>query len=194
MAQGVDVGHGGGHFGGAHGHQLQPHQPLRRDLRVVAVAEANGDVDPGALELGRAEDAVTGSIHRMQAGLQAHFSVGADGVEAMQPRHDPLRGEQRFGAHGDDQALFAVGADLVHRAPQGLKPLMQLWQSRTRGRGQADPPVVADEQLDAQILLERLDLVTDRRGGDVQLLGRRSEALGARGDLEVGQCDQRWES
>ena len=53
---------------------------------------------------------------------------------------------------------------------------------------------VESARLDAEHLLERLDLVTDRGLGDVQLLGRLGEREMARRGLEGAQAVERGEA
>ena len=59
------------------------------------------------------------------------------------------------------------------------------------GFGEHEALALAIEQLDAELGLERLDLVADRALGDEQLLGRAGEALVPRRGLEGLQGVQR---
>ena len=59
------------------------------------------------------------------------------------------------------------------------------------GLGDDQALALAVEQLEAELLLQRLDLVADRALRDEQLLGGAREALVPRGGLEGLQCVER---
>ena len=146
-------------------------------LRGVEDQEAfdkglNNTTDASALatlfwKLGRGE--VAPALGRLaQARGNPHLDFGPRFEEAVQPRHQPARGERRRRAHGK-HAAAPVRAHPFDRLRQGVEPLAQLGQAGARGVGQLERAVVAVEQLHAQRFLQRLDLVAHRRGRDVQL-------------------------
>jgi len=61
----------------------------------------------------------------------------------------------------------------AHRRPLEQRPDVR--EQRRTGRGERDRAAVADEQPNAQILLERLDLLRQRRSRDQQTCRRPAE-------------------
>src|SRR5690606_25981461 len=61
------------------------------------------------------------------------------------------------------------------------------------GIGQFDPPADAAKERLAQVVLQRSDLVADRRLGDIQFLGGTRKAPQPRGGLEADERGKRGE-
>ena len=59
------------------------------------------------------------------------------------------------------------------------------------GLGQFGAPGIAREELDAELLFQRLDLMADGGAGDAELAGRQPEAAEPRGGFEGGQSAKR---
>jgi hypothetical protein len=86
-----------------------------------------------------------------------------------------------------DLARDATSADL-RKAPEVRGVIEQLRRERQQlgsGAGEEDGFARALEQQDAELTLERLDLLTDRRLGNVQLLGGAPEVQLASDSNEV---------
>ena len=78
-------------------------------------------------------------------------------------------------------------ADLAHRAVDPRQRLLHRQQQLRAGAGQLDRARVAQEQADADLFLERLDLPADRRLGQRHFLGRGAEVEVPRHRLEGPQ-------
>ena len=109
------------------------------------------------------------------------------GEEVAEPRQQPVRREDRNG--GDPEPLAA--------RPLSRQGPCKVAEGAPGGRGeqpagsrQRDTARLAVEQLFAQGALEAGDAVTDRRGRDVELFGRRLERARARRQLEGLQREQ----
>ena len=113
--------------------------------------------------------------------------------EAVETRQQPELGEGRY--HRDLQlARDLAGDGAAYRPAEMLEAARQFRQHGAAGVGQQQPACQSLEQLDAQLLLERLHLMADGSRGDVQLVGRLDEAQVACGRLERPQAPQRWQS
>ena len=64
---------------------------------------------------------------------------------------------------------------LARRVLDRVEDLARAHEERRAGRGQLDLALVAQQQLRADLLLERADLLAQRRLGHVQALGRAAE-------------------
>src|SRR4051794_26052821 len=96
---------------------------------------------------------------------------------------EPFGGEIRRGADGErTRALALHDARRAERNP--VEGVAQHGEIIAPGLGDDEPLALAIEQLEAEGLLERLDLVADRPLRDTKLLRRPGEALVARRSLE----------
>ena len=112
------------------------------------------------------------------------------GVKAGEPRHQPLAG--KTGQEADRQGPRGIAAaQLLDGAADARESLAQGRQQAAPGRSQLEPAGEAAEQGDAEVGLQGLHLVTDRRLGDVQLLGGLGEAQVPRPGLEGAQGIER---
>src|SRR5579885_2273114 len=111
------------------------------------------------------------------------------GAETRQPGRQPERGE---GDRGPDHEPPAgtPAEDLLGPGCQPLENVAEQWQVGLASFGQAQPPRKTMEQEPAEMLLERADLLADRRGRHTQLLGGRHEAAVTRRRLEGAQPPQ----
>src|SRR3954451_23164885 len=95
----------------------------------------------------------------------------------------PLGGEIRRGADGEHaRALALHDARGAERDP--VEGVAQHGEIIAPGLGDDEPLALAIEQLEAERLLERLDLVAHRPWRDAKLVRRPGEALMARRSLE----------
>jgi hypothetical protein len=85
-----------------------------------------------------------------------------------------------------------VGIEAVGRRRDGVEGVAHRRQIAFTGRGQAECAVEAPEQDHTEARLQGLDLVADRRLGDVQLVRRSGEAEVAGSRLEGAQRIQGW--
>ena len=145
----------------------------------AATSEAHGEID-----------VVTIEVDRRGAGHQAHAHVRQLRVQRGQARQQPARRERRRDA--DHQfALAALLAQGLHAARDPFERLAEVLGRELPVARQLEPAARALEQRDAQELLEAADLVTDRRGSDVQLACGPGEAERPGGGLERAQRRQR---
>ena len=118
-----------------------------RDRRVQAAVENASDLD------------VARHDPFVQPQVRAHRRDELIGQPADIPEPQracgPLQAPLRAGGEGDDLAGIS--------------------QEKAAGRGQLDVPAVANEQRAPDARLERLDLLRQRRRGDMQTLGRAPE-------------------
>ena len=112
------------------------------------------------------------------------------GAEAVEPRHQPFGREGGIEADRDSAALL-VGAQQVGGVGQLVETVPHGRQGGLAGLGQPERAGQAPEQRDAHLFLKRLDLVADRRRGDMQLLGGLGEAQMPRRGLEGAQRIER---
>ncbi|MNF78377.1 hypothetical protein D3C85_1064650 [compost metagenome] len=95
-------------------------------------------------------------VHR----LDPHIDVGVALAELHQPGHQPLDGETRLQGDGE-RPLGAAGQQLVGGLGDGGEDVLDVEEVALPLLGQQQGAVLATEQLDAEVLLQRLDLVTD---------------------------------
>ena len=128
-------------------------------------------------------DAITAKVDHVIGGRDVDVDVGAEGAEAPKARYQPVGGKRCQGADGERPASVpglepsgGLGEDIkgvAHRREIGLTLV-----------GQQQRPVETAEELEPQVRLQALDLMTDRRLGDVQFLGGAGERKMARRGLE----------
>ena len=124
------------------------------------------------------------------AGAQAQPQLGVGRLEAMQPREEPARGHGDVDLHGQ----LARAAALAQMGGGLADPREGVAQDREQhgtGLGQLDPAAPAPEQRPAQLALQVLDLMADRRVGDAELVAGLAEAEMARRRLERAQRRER---
>jgi hypothetical protein len=159
----------------AHRLQRRAEQPLRAHARPVAEPVADPAVHPLARELDVA-----------RGGAEADLELRVQRLEAAEPARQPLGGDRGRGADGE-RAAEALLTHPLHAGDQLVERAAHRGQQKLPLVGQEQPTIEPAEQLGAQVLLERLDLVADRGLGHEQLLGRLGEAQQARRGLEGAQ-------
>ena len=165
--------------GAADRHDALVEQLFDHEARILAETVAD-----------RAVDAVVGEGHEVHRGGDAHVDVRMQRLEALQPRHQPLRREGR--RHGNGKHPGVVQRlETRERFVDLREGLAQARQQRLALVGQQQVPVGAPEQHVAQMVLQQLDLLADRGGGHEQLLGGAREAQMARGGDEGAQRVER---
>src|SRR5262245_26215407 len=104
----------------------------------------------------------------------------------------PLRREVRRGAHRERTAALALQQPLrsVGDAIEGIAHHREIGAASL---GDDEPLVLAIEQLQPELGLERLHLMADRALGDAELLGGAREALVAGRGLEGLERIERWQ-
>ena len=177
----------------AHRRHRDVQQLVDAETRVVAGAEADHDVgvlyrrtDHGVAGNGR----VLARIDQAGAGVDAHVEIRVAADKPVQARRQPARRKRWRGAHRE-RALLLDAAHFRHRVAQAAESFAQLGQQHLPGARQFEPALQAPEQALAEIVLQALHLVADRRRRDVQFLGRHGEAQMARRSLERPQRVER---
>jgi hypothetical protein len=113
-------------------------------------------------------------IHRVAAGVETQFHAGFEVVEAADARQQPSLQERR--QQGDLQrTLGAMLFEVLHRRLELVEPATDTRQELLSFGGELDTPARPLEQLDLEVVLQRFDLLADRRRGHVQRLGRIGE-------------------
>ncbi len=165
----------------AHGHRHLVHQPVDAHARIAAGAVAHRDVDP-----------LAGQIHQTHGGVQAHVVAGVRLAETVEPGHQPFGAEG--GRHADrERPALVARAQRVHGRGEALEALAKTRQTGLSRIGESQRAVGALEQRQPQVGLQALDLMADRRGRHVQLLGGARDAQVAGGGLEGAERVQRWQ-
>ena len=129
-------------------------------------------------------------IPAAMAGAQAQAQLGVGGLEAVQPRQQPARGDRDVDLQRD-LAGARPPAQMRGRLADAGEGLAQHRKQQGPGLGQLDPSPLAPEQRPAQLALEILDLMADRGMGHAQLLAGLAEAQMARRRLERAQGGER---
>jgi len=156
----------------AHDDEALVEQPLGRHARPVAQAVAHRAVAVVAREV----DVVA---------RRAHVEVGARvrRREARHARQQPACGERRRHADAQQARVAALrqfrdgGGQVAEYCAHALRKALAFI-------GEADAASGAGDEVDADLFLEQLDLVTDRAVREVQRLGGAREAAFARGGVE----------
>jgi hypothetical protein len=158
------------------------HQPVGAHARPVAAAVADRRIDIAVLEIdegGRSGD--------------THIKAGMRFLEGGQPRQQPFGGER--GEGGDRQHIVvALAQQAVGRKAQVIEGGADAGQVVPRLRCQRQCAVLADEQANAQFLLQPADLMADRGLRDIQFARREREAQMPRRGLECPQTIERRQS
>ena len=154
---------------------LQQHRAL--EAGVGAVVEVDREVE---LAVAQRIGAVLG--HDLQLDLRKAFH------QPRQPRHQPGGEEGRQGAHPHHAAQRAAAQAADREFHRGVRRIDRGEQA-VAGVGELEPARQAAEQALAEPVLEQLDLLADRAGGDVQFLARAGEGQvtgGGQEDPEPG--------
>ena len=134
---------------------------------------------------------VAGEIDQAVAGLEPDRKLGPGDLEGAEMAGQPVRGE---GLGGADREHALVLVDEVGEAL--AEPVERVRHDRGEpppGLAQRDPPLRADEQGQAEPLLEQPDLIADRGLGHPQLARGEGEILVPGGRLEDPDGGQRRE-
>ena len=165
----------------ADGQRIEPVHPdemsikgERREIRCLHPADREVKVsvgDPGGLRM-----------RRHNPGVDAQLCHAGG----------PFRPVRRTPVHVADPHRF--GREEAGRTPAQLVGLIhqraRVWQQCRATCGQGDGAAVAVEQADLQVAFERLDLLGQRRAGDMQPLGRATEVQLLGDGHEVAQLAQ----
>ena len=110
-------------------------------------------------------------------------------LETGEPRHQPQRGEGQRRRHAHDRrGLHAHGGGRLAQLVQCLRNFAVV---AVAGFGQHQRARAPLEELDAELLLELLDLAADRRLREEEFRGCRSKRQQAGGGLESAQQVER---
>jgi hypothetical protein len=158
----------------AHRRQRDLVQQVDSRSRIAAHPEADGEI--GVLDsyprfpVAR-RGLVPQFVDKRAVGRKAQLDFRVSGGEALQPGHQPPRGECR-GDGKDENALRSGRANHVHRLPEPVEPFAQQGEAAPRNLSQLDRAPETTEERRVQVVLEKLDLTADRAGGHVQFPGR----------------------
>jgi hypothetical protein len=112
-------------------------------------------------------------------------------AECGQPRLEPQIGE--IGHRRDVQLLRALHVERRRCRFESGKSLAQFGQRLEQFVGRSDPGAPAFEQDDAEIILQHLDPLPDRRRRNAEHIRRRRERSRPRGDLQcLERLQVRW--
>jgi hypothetical protein len=156
----------------AHGEDELLGQKVGPQARIDAGAEADAH-----LRLVQRE------VHQPVRDVDAHVDVGMARAEAVEPRHQPFDRERRRGRDGQ-HARPAGPADALDRLADQAERFAGRRQQRLARPRQAHRPAGPPEQPDAELLLQRADLVADGRRRHGEFARRLGEAEMARRRLE----------
>lgn len=163
----------------AHGEHRLGREGLDLQARIVAGAVADRGVDVVGRELAQ-------PLARVETDLRALRML----AESLQSRHQPLAGERRRDADRQRALLLFLA-----QGREGPRERIQAGGDvghRTRSRrGQRQAAGLAPEQPHAEVVLQRLQLVADRRRRHAELVSRPRETALTRGRLERSQCVHR---
>ncbi len=142
--------------------------------------EQDAQLEARALEV----EVVVGAV---QMQLNLWMLAGEFGQARRQPRQRQVEiGLQR-------QRVFLVLAEQRGRGFfDGTQRTIDHRQEGVARVGQLDVACTALEQCLAEVRFQRLDLLADRRGAHVQMLGGARKVFHARGGFEYPQPVQRW--
>ena len=162
----------GQQFWTAHREQLFRAELDRVEARPVAVAMADREIDFLARE-----------VDMMQGCRHAQVDVCVRFGKMPEPVHQPLGGEIRRRADGQDAGILPFEQPLgAERDPvQRIADDGQIVAARF---GDDEALAFTVEQLDGELGFERLDLMADRSLRHAKLVGRPRETLMPRGGLE----------
>ena len=135
-------------------------------------------------------DVFGGEVRDLHGRRYARVDLGMGVEEAPQPRHQPF-GHQPRRRRDDQHVAVARAVELRHRAAHAFEAGMQAGIDQPAGIGQLDRAGAAVKQRQAELLLQRADLVAERGGRDVQFVGRLGEAQMAGDRLEGAQRIER---
>lgn len=161
-----------------HGRKLHSHQRVAGQPCPSAVTIANGDIGRFLAEI---DDPVTC--------CQPHRDVWMGDLEGADIARQPLPSEGRRGVN--EQRVIRVATGCRNRLLQHLEGFRHLRRQPLAHFRQRDLPRPPQEQRFADVLLDHLDLVADRRLGHAQFRAGPGEAAEPGGGLEDPQRIQR---
>ena len=109
----------------------------------------------------------------MQAETQTSTS-GMAFAEPVEPRHQPFGGERRGHRNGKLAGVVSGGQEM-RRLRQLVEPIAKDRQARLRLISEEEGSLLASEHWRADEFFQRLDLLTDRARGYMQLVSRLSK-------------------
>src|SRR5450830_96686 len=153
-------------------------QARTRQARPRSFAIADRHVDVFTDEVG-----VTCALLQPQCELGMQYSEGA------QARHQPFGG--KVGRGGDRQASAGACIQRARAAFEAIKGIADDLEIASPGIGQQQLIGQAIEQRQAELIFERLDLMTDGARGHIEFLRRQRETLMPRRCLKGAQGGER---
>ncbi len=173
-----------------HAQRLRPRQQGRAADREEALGQdqigPHAGIAPAA-GTQRDVEILARQIDLLGRARYAQVDLRMGGAEAAEARQQPFRregGQHRRAEHPAGVVLM----EAPRRPGDAVEGDADLGEIGLRRIGQQQPPADAAKQLEAEPFLERLDLMADRRLGDVELGGRRGKAEMAGRRLEGAQC------
>ncbi len=147
-------------------------QFLRHQPRPAAVAVADGDIRRDAIQR-----------HRFMGSVKAQVDIRMGIAQQADPGHQPAHRDGRCGAEGDRLAA-GLCAQAFNRGADAVEGRFQRLLQLAPRVGQFQLSRFTQKQRHAERLLQRANLVADRRGRDGQLLRSLFGALVASGGFE----------
>jgi hypothetical protein len=123
-------------------------------------------------------------------GVQHDVDLGITAAEIGQPAHEPTQRERRQ-RRNDEPAGTRAFAQRARRRGECREAFFEAGQIGAARVGQLEPARQPPEQLDAQMRLERGDMLADRGRRHRQFARRRDESAGTRGGFEGAQRVER---
>ena len=157
---------------------MAPHEKVGLQTRPDALAGSDRQVRLGL-----------GEVDHLLRGLQAHGNAGVLELERAEVARQPAGGEGR--RRVDGQRPLRCVLQPGHGVLQDREGFRDLRRQPQAGVGEADLSGLPQEELFAQRVLQKLDLIADRRLRQAQLRAGPREAHVAGGGLEDAHCVQR---
>ena len=160
-----------------HGGRTDRRQPLLCQHLGIEVFGI-GDTEPD-----RRIDPITMKIQRAEGSDETQFQLRVFVGKAEEPRSQPFGSKGRPGS--DRQLVLILQlSDLTNGLAERGETIRNPRLKRPSRIGQLDGPIQAQEQRHAEMFLQLLDLIAQRRGRDKELFCRLRKAHVARGGLE----------
>jgi len=147
-------------------------QQLWTARREDLVGEEQLDLEPRIFATAVADREVEvshGQIDDFVGGGDPDIDIGVPLLKPVQAQDKPLGGKGRRCGHSQCPGIV-MRTQPLHRRLNAAKRFRQPRQQHLRRRGQLNRTVHAVEQHDAEVLLQRVDLMADRGRGDMQLV------------------------
>ena len=142
-------------------------QPVGGKARIFAGAEADADIDVVDVEVAD----IVGDV-------EAQLDVGPDCAKAVDAPHQPFGGEMRVGRHLEQRLAARQLLRPRHRAVEQVDGVGRGLEQHGARLGQPHGAAGAGKQRHAELVLDFLDLMADRRR-------RQAEFVGGAGEIQV---------